>query len=108
MKLTDYQIDFIVETFFTNHKEGARKLVENGSLIIAGDDRLWIGGVGNFIATSRPSNMIGCMLYEFEYESFISSSFYREYVEKHISILQEQRTKIKTQINQLYDLLQCN
>lgn len=82
-KLTDIQIDFLLDTFF--EKPGypgwrniAEALLRLGKCVIAGDKCIWQGGVGNFIRTSRADGLFDCLEYKFDLESFLSAEWIKE------------------------------
>jgi len=82
--MTDNQKQFIKEYFFKNENyagwEGiADALLDNGEVIIAGSDKLWWGGIGNFIKISTAEGMVGCSILKFDKESFLESSWFLEY-----------------------------
>lgn len=80
-KLTDYQKEFILNTFFylSNHagwKNIATKLLENGECIVAGDKCIWVGVIGNFIKVSNAPDFFGCVKYSFDLEYFMESVYF--------------------------------
>ena len=86
-QLTKIQKDFIVEMFFKNEKFAvaknvAEKLLEKGECIVAGEDCIWRGGIGNFIKTTKADDVFGCLKYSFNLEQFLSSDFFKLYAEK--------------------------
>jgi hypothetical protein len=81
MKLTESQIKFILSTFFILDKyPGSKSIGENlintGSCIVAGNECIWKGGVGNFIQTKQNPNTIGCLEYKFDLCSFLESNWF--------------------------------
>lgn len=67
--LINYQREFLLEYFFKNEscpgwRDIAIKLLNTGQCIVPGKDKLWQGGIGNFIKTSIEPDMIGCLLYK--------------------------------------------
>jgi hypothetical protein len=81
--LTDYQKEFILKHFFINEKYPGWKsiataLLEKGNCIVAGEKCIWIGGIGNFVKTKVHEEAIGCLLYTFNLNEFLSSKWYKE------------------------------
>jgi hypothetical protein len=107
--LTDNQINFLLEYFFENEKYAgwkniATELLKNGSCIVAGTECIWIGGIGNFIKTEKAEKYIGCILYTFDLEYFLSSEYYKEisnnYILNNVEIIKE-KGQIINEIKQL-------
>jgi hypothetical protein len=85
-QLSKIQKDFIIEKFFKNEKFAgaknvAEKLLEKGECIVAGEDCIWRGGIGNYIKTTKADNAFGCLKYTFNIELFLSSDWFKSYVE---------------------------
>lgn len=77
-KLNAKQLDFLIEKFF--HVESvagsaqiARQLLQTGHCIVAGRDRVWRGGVGNFLTASPAKDAIGCTHLSIDVDEFLSS-----------------------------------
>lgn len=110
--LSEYQNNFILEFFknsadmrrFPGWESIAKKLISTGRCIVAGDKSIWNGGIGNFIKTSESEDAIGCLLYEFDLEYFLTSKFYKERVNTHISNLLSYRKKIDQEYADLCNL----
>lgn len=105
-QLTKLQKEFILDYFFINSKyPGWRnigeKLLTEGECIVAGEDCIWIGGIGNFIKTKKEDGLIGCLRYKFDLYMFLSSPFYKEVYEEHIKDLEFQRNRIASEIEEL-------
>ncbi len=85
MKLSEHQIDFILDMFFKSYEtqyNGAmnigRGLLTTGTATVAGNEPIFKGGIGNFIKTSKAEGLYHCLEYKIDLESFISSHFFRE------------------------------
>ena len=82
MKLTENQKEFLLKFFhdkkFAGWKNIAESLLETGSCIVAGDECIWKGGIGNFIDTKSAPNLIGCSEYTFDVKNFMTSEWYKE------------------------------
>ena len=90
--LTENQREFLLNRFFQNSsyvgwKNVAEKLLDNGHCIVAGEDCIWIGNIGNFIQTSEAKDAVDCLLYEFNLKIFLTSEFYKENWENKVASL---------------------
>mgnify|MGYP003335996484 CR=1 FL=1 len=78
----ELQKQFILTRFFANDMPGWRtigtKLIENGRCIVAGTERIWKGGIGNFIEVKPAEGTFECSLYTFDLKSFLKSELYKE------------------------------
>jgi hypothetical protein len=109
-KLTENQKTFLLEYFFKNEtfagwKNIATVLIDTGNCIVAGTTCIWIGGIGNFIKTKNTDNAIGCLLYEFDLNYFISSEWFKENSKQYISILSDKKQKIEEEYKDICALL---
>lgn len=113
MNLTELQKKFLLSTFFESDKyPGSRsigdKLLTNGKVIVAGDKCIWIGGIGNFIQTKETTEAIGCIEYNFDLDTFLSSNWFKEMKDLHIKELSEEvdvlKAKLKDKENNLIEL----
>ena len=109
-KLTENQKDFILQNFFkmdsfAGWENIANNLLDNGSCVVAGDSCIWSSGIGNFIKISNADNLVGCLLYEFDLENFLSSSWFNQIIKPYISNLLEEKTKIVKQYQDIYNLI---
>ena len=94
MKLTTIQKEFILDRFFRfNHENSAEwktiaeKLIDGKEPIVAGEECIWSGGIGNFIDTEKIDEAYGCLKYKFNAGKFLDSPFFRdelknEYIKK--------------------------
>lgn len=110
MNLTESQKKFILSTFFESDKyPGARsigdKLLTNGKVIVAGDKCIWIGGIGNFIQTKETTEAIGCIEYNFDLDTFLSSNWFKEMKDLHIKELSEEVDVLKSKLKDKEDNL---
>jgi len=108
-KLTENQINFLLEYFFKTEKFAgwkniAVKLLNSGSCIVAGKECIWHGGIGNFIKTKNEESAIDCLLYEFNLEQFLSTEWYKEISNQYISILSDKKRRIETEYNDICSL----
>lgn len=81
--LTANQENYILEYFFKKEeypgwKSIALNLLRKGECIVAGTERLWKGGIGNFISVEEADNLVECSLYVFNLHIFLESNFFME------------------------------
>lgn len=110
MNLTESQKKFILSTFFESDKyPGSRSigeaLITNGKVIVAGDKCIWIGGIGNFIQTKETTEAIGCIEYNFDLDTFLSSNWFKEMKDLHIKELSEEVDVLKSKLKDKEDNL---
>ncbi len=104
--LTDNQIEFLLQYFFKNEafagwKNIATKLLINGSCIVAGNDCIWKGGIGNFIQTDETDDAIGCVKYSFNLDDFLSSEWFKEIHISYIAQLAQEKRNIEEKYNDI-------
>ncbi len=113
VKLTEFQKNFILDYFFaTTDAVGWRnigeKLLETGKCIVAGENRLYCGGIGNFIKTSPAEDAVGCTLYEFNREEFLNSAVYQDvkqlYIESRLPSLEQTKKEVEEELENLKTL----
>ena len=90
--LTAYQKNFLLRSFFKNEKYPGwcnigTKLLETGQCIVARNECIWNGGIGNFIKTEVPKDFVGCTLYKFDLEYFLSSKWYMENRDNYLEVI---------------------
>jgi len=105
-KLTNTQKEFILDNFFKNEKYPgwkniATELIENGHCIVAGTECIWVGGIGNFINTEEANNAVGCTLYKFNLDYFMTSIWYTEYRSMYVSKLYNKVKEIKQEFDEI-------
>lgn len=108
-KLTQYQKNFFLNYFFKNEKIPtwelvATTLLESGQCIVAGHEPIWKGGVGNFIKTEDTRDAVGCLLYKFDLENFITSEWYKQIKDEYILDLEKNAIAIKRECQELSEL----
>lgn len=86
ISLTERQVEFLYDTFFKGPSlpgapAMARRLLSTGSCIVAGDGRIWSGGVGNFIKTENATEAVGCTMLRFDLPVFLSSMSAQDAIE---------------------------
>lgn len=104
--MIDYKEIFLLDRFFYHEdypgwRNIATKLIQDGSCIVAGNECIWRGGVGNFIQTEPAKNAVDCLLYEFDLAELEESAWYNEIkgcvlddLNTQIHKLERQRTQI--------------
>lgn len=108
MNLTESQKNFLLTTFFESDRyPGSRsigdKLITDGKVIVAGDKCIWIGGIGNFIQTKETTEAIGCIEYNFDLETFLSSNWFKEMKDLYIQDLFEEIGLLKSKLKDKED-----
>lgn len=108
-KLTSYQKEFIVNSFFRNEKypgwrNVATQLVETGKCIVAGKESLWHGGIGNFIKVEHAEGTFGCSLLTFDMEMFLSSNWVKDIVKHELKNLFLKQQDIIKEHEEVYNL----
>lgn len=107
--ITNIQKEFLLEYFFKNEKYAgwrniAIKLIEGGECIVAGDECIWRGGVGNFINVVSADNLFNCSKYSFDLEYFLTSNWFKEIHNQYISILSAEKRDIEQRYEEICDL----
>lgn len=104
--MDQYQINLIANTFFKpdddkypGWKGIAEKLIATGECIVAGNDKIWYGGVGNFISTENIEEAVGCVKLKFDIDNFKKTSMYKLQIDDQIN-------KVTAKINILNQELQ--
>lgn len=107
MKLTEYQKTFLIDKFFKLNdsfiywQNIANKLIDDGECIATGDKCIWVGGIGNFIRISKPNNLVGCIKYEFKFDEFINSEYFRVVSSQYTNNLDDTINKLKQEYNEV-------
>tara|TARA_R110000772_G_C13220533_1_gene431792 strand:+ start:462 stop:794 length:333 start_codon:yes stop_codon:yes gene_type:complete len=81
-----------------------RELLEEGSCVVAGDECIYRGAIGNFINTKKSKAHIGCLEYKFDLESFLKSEYFKPYKESWIKIGEDTIEKAKLKLEELTSL----
>lgn len=100
MTITEKQVNFLLENFFKNErypgwKNIADKLIRDGQCIIAGTDKLWYGGVGNFIDIKEAPGTVGCSLLTFKKDVFLKSINFTDYKKAYLLDLSNKITEMR-------------
>lgn len=104
--LTENQKNFLLNYFFENDKYPGWKsiattLLETGKCIVAGETCIWRGGIGNFIKTSPAKGTVGCSLYKFDLEYFLTSVWYKEVKEQYLVQIEAETIQAEESLNKL-------
>jgi hypothetical protein len=115
--LTENQKEFILEYFFKNEyfngwRNVAIELLNSGKCVVGGADRIWSGGIGNFIDVKDYEFSYNCKLYEFDLTKFLTSQIFinvnEEYL-KNLEVLiktqEEEVLKSKEKYQQILNLI---
>lgn len=112
-KLNAAQKNFILNFFFPNvefpgWKTVGEKLLDTGKCIVAGEKCIWLGGIGNFITVEPAEGAVGCSLYTFDIDNFLSSQLYIHtkdaYVEERLSELEFMKEKLVEEIKMVKEI----
>lgn len=108
-QLTSIQKEFLFDQFFRNDlypgwRHIAGKLLETGECVVAGNISIYLGGIGNFIKTQATENFIGCLLYTFDLECFLSSAWYKQIYDQYIKQLEEKKFAIQKEFDEISNL----
>lgn len=101
MKLTDNQIEILLKLFpdiSAGAKQIAKSLLEKGEVITT-VERLWNGGVGNFISSHPAESTVGCYKMVLD-KSFFDSLFFREFLENQL-IVKNYEIQLKQELEEL-------
>ncbi len=106
MNLTESQKQFLLSTFFESDIYPGSisigdKLLTYGKVIVAGDKCIWNGGIGNFIKTKEITEAIGCIEYNFDLDTFLSSNWFKEMKDIYIKDLSKEVDVLKTKLTEL-------
>jgi hypothetical protein len=55
-----FLLQFFPENGFAGAKNIATSLIETGTCIVAGHERIWLGGIGNHIEIEPAEGSVGC------------------------------------------------
>lgn len=92
---TENQLNFLRTFFYNTHYAGwynvADELLTKGKCIVAGNNCIWSGGIGNFITTKPAENAVDCTEYTFNYEEFIKSEWYMSALGEYINRISESK-----------------
>jgi len=111
VELTEKQKYFLFEKFFqhnTNYHGAnviAYTLLSTGKCIVASTDKVWVGGIGNFIKTELHPEGVGCYLYTFNIENFLNSLLFRDSLEHELKEQKIKEQEIHEYINELEKLI---
>lgn len=107
----------ILLPFFNSHQYAGWKgiattLIDQGECVVAGDECIWIGGIGNFIKTETADSFIGCLKYNFNKEEFLKSEWAKETIshiigskEKYKTQLAEKLASVDVELKELHNII---
>jgi hypothetical protein len=76
-KLTESQITYLKSFFGDVYQNISDKLLRNGKCVVAGDGKLWHGGIGNFIRITDAEDFVDCKQLNFDVDEFLSSEWFK-------------------------------
>lgn len=59
------------------------------------------GGIGNFIKTEQSSDLIGCLRYTFDLQSFLSAEYFKEVRANHLTNLIAGQKTLESKIKEI-------
>ena len=77
-KLTESQITYLKGFFHDEYPEISDKLLRKGKCVVAGEGKLWHGGIGNFIRITDAEDFVDCKQLNFDVDMFLSSEWFKE------------------------------
>ena len=114
--LNQIQIDFLSNTFFKSDKfpgwRGiAEKLIQDGKCIIVGkpsEQRIWIGGISNYIDITKAEGAIDCSLYSFDLDYFLTTKFFEDEHYYYLEHVSKEIKRLKDDYNSIVKLSKPN
>lgn len=100
-KLTENQITYLKRFFEDEHNNVADKLLRNGKCVVAGDGKLWHGGIQNFITITDAEDSVDCSQLNFDVDEFLSSQWFKGTVQSHIGHRESEIEKLRAEINDI-------
>jgi len=82
--LTGNQINYLKGFFGEDNENVANKLLTTGKCVVAGDGKLWHGGIGNFIRITDAEDFVDCKHLNFDVDEFLSSEWFKESLQNEI------------------------
>ena len=79
-------------------------MLTKGECVVAGEECIWKGGVGNFIKTSVAEGFFGCARYEFDLTTFLASNWVGEVLDREIEYLNVELFETRNKITELKNL----
>ena len=106
--LSEIQKEYLLKFFFRNNvtesgwQDIATKLLETGECVVAGNQCIWRGGIGNFIKTETADEFFGCLKYSFNLPIFLKSEYYKGITEEYAQQLSDKRSKLDKELVDIY------
>lgn len=113
MRLTENQEKTVLEYFSHNLVDGVslvsalrigQTLIEKGKCLVAGDECIWRGGIGNFVICNKAEDAVGVLEYTFDLGTFLSSVWFRENTQHAIDGLNGKLKVMTLELNELVEL----
>lgn len=111
MKIDNKIVDELIDKFFKvpfkgGYREIAQKLLTTGVCHVAGEERIWCGGVGNYIDVKPLEGSVGCSTYTLSREEFFNSGWVREFINDLSDNIDLEITSLQERKKMLTDLLE--
>lgn len=110
MDMIEKQIEFLIDTFFatSNHagdRGVARHLLTSGGCIVAGNGRIWNGGVGNFIRIEEAPYAVGCARLTLDIDAMLRADWVQDAIRTRIMEVDAQILDLNEAIGSLRNML---
>jgi hypothetical protein len=110
MKLNAYQIDFILDYFFTEKdmpglRRIGHKMLTKGKCIVAGKDKASFGCVWDFVDVEEHEDFVDCLEHKMDVEKFLTSGFFKGVVEAKQEELRAEHRRLGMELASLGELL---
>lgn len=102
--MKEFLIEYIIDVFFylpdyAGSRNIGRSLLKSGQCVTT-IERMYYGGVGNFIDVTIPDEFVDCYQYTLN-PSFYESSFFKEVIKEYLSDLKIQISETEDKIKEL-------
>lgn len=110
--VSEIQKNFLLEYFFKNEDYAgwnviASTLIKEGLCLVAGNECIWMGGIGNFITTKSDHKTIhafDCLEYQFDLDNFLTSEWYKEVKTQYVLDLLDKKNKAEQMYKEISTL----
>lgn len=108
MKLNEIQINYLLKFFPDNcagAKDIARKLLTNGTCIVAGTKPIWSGGIGNFIKYKPVKDAFECTEYTLDIDYLLSSTWIKDHLHNDVREIKDEIAVLEASKNAISELI---
>lgn len=111
-ELTQNQKDFfynnvfcIKDNTYAGAKNIAEELMSTGQCVVAGQERIWVGGVGNFISISKAPGTVNCSFYTLDKENMFKSAWFNLILMECLARTSTIKEQVDAKYNDMLDLI---